>query len=687
MALQTTTLTCNGSKKHHKFTLTVNEDSTSISDNTSTISFAFTISPINTGWNWASHSTIKYSVNINGQPYTGTILNYNGSSTVTLTSGTQVVAHDSSGNKSIDISFSVTDTSGASYTCGNASASGTMTLTNIARASSLTLSATSVNVGGSITATITRANSSFTHKVEFYINSTYYQSYTGVATSQSFTIPDSWYNYMSSSTSCTAYCRITTYNGNAVIGSTVQKSFAVNVPSTIKPVLGSITLDPADINGQNILVKSKNALTINVSGCSAGVGSTIKSYTFSGPSVSHTVNTTATSASASIAYISSVGALTYTVTVTDTRGRTASGSAAILCYDYYAPSFTSFNAYRADSNGNANAEGTYLKCVYTINYASVNDTNSATVTLRYTSSEESKVIEMSDGSALIDLGNNTASYQVVATVTDLYGGSAPSSELTILGDFRILNITSDGTGLAIGKMAESANLLDVVPPSRFRNTVTFDDPPIGEKTTLWYASQHPAPNDLLNVMLNGDYSADNMLPGYIATEDASTLVNSPITSGAFYAYREVEIYSVGHMCVRLKEMYPFNGRVWSNMYDKNVQGWYGWKCGAVAVEAEVGREQLTTETFAGKPVYTAIIDCGNFPSESTKTIGHGLGVSQIIRCVGINADYFGIVLPYTDPGNNLMMADVSAHKTIICVRCNTAAWSEFKCLVQLWYTK
>ena len=125
-------------------------------------------------------------------------------------------------------------------------------------------------------------------------------------------------------------------------------------------------------------------------------------------------------------------------------------------------------------------------------------------------------------------------------------------------------------------MAESANLLDVVPPSRFRNTVTFDDPPVGEKTTLWYASQHAAPNDLLNVMLNGDYSADNMQFGYIATENASSLVNSPITSGAFYATRSVEYYPVGHVCVRLYETYPSNGRIWSNMYNISYARWMGW---------------------------------------------------------------------------------------------------------------
>ena len=48
-----------------------------------------------------------------------------------MKSGTQTIAHDSDGSKTINISFSVTDGAGKSYTPGNASKSGTMTLTTI----------------------------------------------------------------------------------------------------------------------------------------------------------------------------------------------------------------------------------------------------------------------------------------------------------------------------------------------------------------------------------------------------------------------------------------------------------------------------------------------------------------------------------------------------------------------------
>ena len=100
----------------------------------------------------------------------------------------------------------------------------------------------------------------------------------------------------------------------------------------------------------------------------------------------------------------------------------------------------------------------------------------------------------------------------------------------------------------------------------------------------------------------------------------------------------------------------------------------------------IGVEYRTTERWNGKAVYTALINCGKFPSMGTNTVSHGLSITQIVRCAGI-ADYFGLVLPYTDPTNNTFIADVWAHKRNIYVRCNTTTWTDYDCFVQLWYTK
>lgn len=129
------TITANGSKGHHKFTLVVEETTVgSSSQNTSEVTYTFQIAPKVKGYDWSGWSNkISYTVTIDGTEYTGTIPSYNGSSTVTLKTGTQTIQHNDDGNKSIAISFSVSDTTGQSYTCGNASSNGTLALTYIPR--------------------------------------------------------------------------------------------------------------------------------------------------------------------------------------------------------------------------------------------------------------------------------------------------------------------------------------------------------------------------------------------------------------------------------------------------------------------------------------------------------------------------------------------------------------------------
>ena len=119
----TKTITANGSKGHHRFSLKVNEDRTS--GNTSFTSFSFKMEPIQTGWDWNGwNDKVSYQIKIGDKTYNGTIPSYNGSSTVTLKSESNIeIPHNTDGTKTIDISFSVKDTTGVNYTCGDASAS------------------------------------------------------------------------------------------------------------------------------------------------------------------------------------------------------------------------------------------------------------------------------------------------------------------------------------------------------------------------------------------------------------------------------------------------------------------------------------------------------------------------------------------------------------------------------------
>lgn len=87
------------------------------------------------------------------------------------------------------------------------------------------------------------------------------------------------------------------------------------------------------------------------------------------------------------------------------------------------------------------------------------------------------------------------------------------------------------------------------------------------------------------IQVTGEYNHECMFPGAIATEDASTLVESPITSGAFYATRDVYVIqsqneeeSAEHrkFIVKITEAYPVPGRVWISVYNSDGPAWSDW---------------------------------------------------------------------------------------------------------------
>lgn len=406
---------------------------------------------------------------------TGTLIG-EGSATVDCTDG---AAH----NVTLSCSWKFNDTAdwytpayGTSRTV-----SVTSTLAAIPRASTIT-SASNVTLGNKCSIKWTPANSSFKYKIKFALGSWSYTTpefispgTTSAYTYTGYTIPSTsdLLDDIPNSTTGTMAATLYTYNSSGTqIGSTSQKTFTVTVPSSVIPTVGTITLNPVDINSQNILVQGKNKLTISVSGCSAGTGSSIKSYKFSGPGISST--TTSTSATSG-STISNTGTLTYTVTVTDNRGRTASKTASIACYAWSAPSIT-LNAYRVATNSSTTEDdnGTYVRCVYSLSYASVNNTNDVTVTIYYkkntASTWTSKSVltnsKSTSGSVYLSSFDIGSTYTIYATITDNYSGSSNSSNTTIFSAERIINIRPKGKGLALGKMADTDDVFDSKWPIR-----------------------------------------------------------------------------------------------------------------------------------------------------------------------------------------------------------------------------
>lgn len=496
--------------------------------------------------------SFTYGISGNTKSYT----NYTSvlTSWVYLGSRTIKVEHENDGTASVTIKGSVYGPSGTSYSGKTSSGSQTITLETIPRASSVSLSTSSVEVGDTISATITRASSSFTHTVEFYINDSYKKTYKDVGTSQSFKVPivgtSDWLSAMPNSTSCTAYCKVTTYNGSTQIGDAVVQSFTVKVPSGITPRIvrmnsrptPAITLTTGD--GVGMLVQNKNKLEINLEG-EPGSGSKIKSYTLSGPSLSKAVTTSDSSYSCTTGIITTAGKLTYEITITDTRGRYSKETIETYAYEYFLPSLSSFKAYRANNDGTANVDGAYLMCTYKQKYADVGGTNGSVVTICYGTGNSIIEKQVEGGtSVLIDLNGDVAStYKVYATITDYYNGSANTKTVTVHGQSRIVNITKDGTGVAFGMMAKNNQLLESRWPVKVNNKISFGTDVQGELYTEQNDS-HPC----ITYLMTGIDTTGGEEAG-LAIHDTSVYVPHAENSG---------IINLGS-----------SGRMWNQLYATN----------------------------------------------------------------------------------------------------------------------
>jgi hypothetical protein len=206
MALQTKSIIGDGSRGHHRFTLTVTENSTNVATNSSSVSWKFVLSPIQNGWDWKYQNTVPvtYTITINGVNYTGNIMEYDypdGTATVTVRSGSTTISHDSNGSKTLNFSFSVSSIN-VSILPGSASASGSMALTSIARCATIT-SAPSSFSDESESVTITYSNPAGTavDKVEACIADSSgtviyvpYEEISRTGTSYTFTFTDAQRN-------------------------------------------------------------------------------------------------------------------------------------------------------------------------------------------------------------------------------------------------------------------------------------------------------------------------------------------------------------------------------------------------------------------------------------------------------------------------------------------------------------
>ena len=434
-------------------------DSQSVANNTSTVTAKVQLVSTGASYTINSSASKSGSLTINGTKYTFSFTAaLSGSQTKTLFTKTVTVAHAADGTKTC--SFAATcginvTLSGTYY--GDVTASGNGVFNTIARASTISSVTASVSVTGSnaVTVSITRAASSFTHTVVFSLGS-YSNTQTGIGTSASYTIPQSWLNAVPNATSGTAKVTVTTYSGSTKIGSAVSKNFTVTVPATVVPTFTSVAVNDTTTYhgtfGNMVQNKSKPKFTITAAGA---LGSTIKSYktVFEGK--------TYTGATPTTSVITGSGLRTATITITDSRGRIATTTKQWTVVAYSAPKIISFQGFRCLADGTENYEGTHLKVALNFSISSVNEKNAKSYSVEYKLKAATTWTLLTSGSVYALNSTITSasgfmsldsSYDIRLSVTDSFATIRSTFEIPTA--FTLLDFNASGRGLAFGKVSE-----------------------------------------------------------------------------------------------------------------------------------------------------------------------------------------------------------------------------------------
>ena len=489
-----------------------------------------------------------------------------------LGSGTVRVYHADNGSKTITIS-AYASIPGASLTLG--ATSGSATLDTIPRKSTMTVS--NGTLGTAQTLTVTRQSTSFTHTITYECG-----SYNGTictkstSTSVSFTPSLDFANGAPNGTSVYVSFTITTYNGDTSIGS---NSYAIwcSIPASVVP---TVSLTVSDSTGYlttfGACIQSKSKFDISVT-ASGKYGSTIKSYKVTAN------NNTYTTASVITGVITSSGTVPISVTVTDSRGRTASTTVNVTVLAYSNPKISSINVKRCDSSGAANSSGAYLGITFSASITSLNNKNTKSYKVKYKKKSATSY-------TTVDITSKVNSY-TATNYNYVFEASTDSSydiELIVSDHFtsvtsiqngsaitKLFSAFKKGLGWAFGKVAELEDTLEVAFKAKFYKPVTMEsDLTIQGGIQAGGGVRYVIPvtgGDLNTILVSGKYYMGNDSTN--RPENANGWLEVQNYGNGDYCYQQYVTYT-GNKYERWR-----NAGTWGEWQDLNKPAqkllWYG----------------------------------------------------------------------------------------------------------------
>ncbi len=407
-----------------------------------------------------SSNTVKISVGGKERVNKNLTIDTRNNVTLTLAQWTGNVAHAEDGTLSVSLEGSFT--MGGTNLSGG-SVSGTFDCTDIPRASTLTLSKTSINPEETVGATLNAASSAFNHKIKWSLGSSSVTHSLSSGISQDvFTVPLSWAEEIVTAKSRNISVVLVTYKGTKKIGSKAY-SLKLVIPKTqeflpeFKFILERIDNSvPTEIGEY---VKGKSQVKLLIEDLKLKHGATVVAYTAK-------VGTASKNKIPATFDLVKAGDVTVSITVKDSRGFSVTKSEIINVLKYSAPTITVKSLYRCDENGNKTTTGTYLLGSFDSVYSSLNGKNIPRITYKYKKADTdtySGELELNENPCIFGNGSflNNSSYIVAFKITDSISTDNAFVEVLVSSTAIPFNIRNGGKGASFGCYSEKENELTV----------------------------------------------------------------------------------------------------------------------------------------------------------------------------------------------------------------------------------
>lgn len=422
---------------------------------------------------YAEYTNADGILTINGVNYPFTTrFKVNGSSQVIYSVGVWI-NHEFDGTKRVAAS--------ASFNTGIV---GTLTtsdytwLTTIPRASSPTTSKSEITFGESFEILTHRKSTAFTHDVYVMANnnpSTYTKIADKIPTDTSWTLPESWKEYFPTA-EVKLMVRVFTFNGNTNLGRIDAPLITVKPSSDMLPECNiSVSDETGNFSKYGGFVQSQSKVKITLNN-TFKYNAHLRSQSITVDDITYNTGTQIVDATNQLLKIKSK--------VIDSRNGETVKNTTLEIMPWHQPIIDAVKIERCKADGTEDGNGDFVNVSYDVIVSRLNDKNLKSLVIKLSkqeaSDETSYNIPLSDyeasGNTIIECSSDYA-WNIEIKLKDTFAESI-YTQLVGTG-FTLMDFHNSGRGMAIGKVSEKSEVLDVNLQTDFRKgfscrAVTYD---------------------------------------------------------------------------------------------------------------------------------------------------------------------------------------------------------------------